>query len=62
MTKKSICYSFYKKSTERKLFRTIVEEVARIALEDYNTRAHISHQLNVPEKELEETYQFLCKL
>ena len=62
MDKKSTCYSLYKKSVDRKYFRTIVEEVARIALEDYNTRAHISHQLGVPEKELETTYKFLCKL
>jgi len=40
----------------------IIEEVARIALEDRDYRRYLAHELTLSEAEMENAYQHLCNL
>jgi hypothetical protein len=40
--------------------RIIIEEVARIALEDMDYRNYLAHELDLSDAEMETTYQELC--
>ncbi len=40
----------------------IIEEVARIALEDKNYREYVAHELSLNNEEIEKTYSYLVKL
>lgn len=39
--------------------KILIEEVARIALESWNCRNYIQHQLGASDEELEKAYQYL---
>ena len=47
------------KQNERQI---VIEEVARIALEDKQYRQHLKHQLGVTCKEMNDAYRYLCSL
>ena len=40
----------------------VIEEVARIALEDREYRHHLSPELSITEEQMEDAYQHLCQL
>ena len=42
--------------------QVVIEEVARIALEDREYRHHLSHELSITEEQMEDAYQHLCQL
>jgi len=42
--------------------QVVVEEVARIALEDKDYRHYLAHELSLSDKEMEDAYQHLCRL
>ena len=48
-----------KRNTE---YQVVVEEVARIALEDRDYRNYLSHELDLSDDEMEKTYKYLCSL
>ena len=47
------------KKNERQI---IIEEVARIALEDKDYREYVAHELDLSDEEMEKTYSYLVKL
>jgi hypothetical protein len=47
------------KKNERQI---IIEEVARIALEDKNYREYVAQELDLSDEEMEKTYSYLVKL
>jgi|LakMenE18May11ns_1017448.scaffolds.fasta_scaffold9939343_4 hypothetical protein len=47
------------KKNERQI---IIEEVARIALEDKDYREYVAHELDLSNEEMEKTYVYLVKL
>ena len=49
-----------KKARLSKERRIIIEEVARIALEDMDYRNYLAHELDLSDDEMEITYQVLC--
>ena len=49
-----------KKARLSKERRIIIEEVARIALEDMRYRNYLAHELDLSDDEMETTYQELC--
>jgi hypothetical protein len=48
-----------KRNTE---YQVVVEEVARIALEDMRYRNYVAHELDLSDEEMEKAYQYLCQL
>jgi hypothetical protein len=40
----------------------VIEEVARIALEDMEYRTHLKHELGITNKEMNDAYRHLCGL
>ncbi len=48
-----------KRNKERQI---IIEEVARIALEDMDYRNYVAHELDLSDEEMEKTYKYLCSL
>ena len=48
--------------SKMKEMQVLIEEVARIALEDAETSSRISHELGVEEKELDVLYAYLESL
>ena len=42
--------------------QVIIEEVARIALEDRRYRDYVAHELDLSDEEMEKTYKYLCSL
>lgn len=48
-----------KRNKERQI---IIEEVARIALEDMDYRNYVAHELDLSDEEMEKTYKYLCGL
>ena len=40
----------------------VIEEVARIALEDERYRQHLKHQLGITHKQMQSAYRYLCGL
>lgn len=42
--------------------QVIIEEVARIALEDNQYRQHLAHELGLTNKQMQEAYRHLCSL
>ena len=43
----------------KKEMRILIEEVARIALEDHKIRDYIGHELDLNDEELEKAYRLL---
>ena len=43
----------------KKEMRILIEEVARIALEDQRIRSYIGHELGADDKDLEKAYRLL---
>lgn len=42
--------------------QVVIEEVARIALENKQYRQHLAHELGVTHKEMNDAYRYLCSL